>query len=82
VVQGLQAVLAIFEDGGWEKLLPQLQPRIGIGDAIANGKILFGGDKPDIDSEMWAKMSEAVLVGIAYPMAVKALIATAQEQRK
>ena len=81
-VQGLQAVLAIFEDGGWDVLLPQLRPRMTIGEAIANGKILFGGDKPDVDSEMWSKMSEAVLVGLAYPLALKGLIAVAKDQRK
>jgi hypothetical protein len=70
------------ENGGMEILLPQLRPSISISDAIANGKILFGGDKPDIDSEMWSKMSSSVLTDLAYPMAVKTLLNIAEQQRK
>jgi hypothetical protein len=86
-LHGLQAMLFIFEaggseNGGMEILLPQLRPSISISDAIANGKILFGGDKPDIDSEMWSKMSSSVLTDLAYPMAVKTLLNIAEQQRK
>lgn len=80
-ISGLQAMLYIFENAGEEILLQQLRPSISISDAIANGKILFGGDKPDIDSEIWSKMSSAVLVNLAYPMAIKSLLTIAKNQR-
>lgn len=52
----------------------QLYPRLDFRTALANRLISIGGDTPDVDSEEWAQIIEKVLLKVAFPLVVKAML--------
>ena len=64
------------------KVLPRLRPRLNFRKAYANGLIEFGGDKPDIDSEMWSVLFDKVIYGLAFPIVIKGMISQGKKQRR
>ncbi len=70
----LDELVARVQNEGFEKALMHLYPRLDFRTAIANGFITVDGDKPDVDSEEWSQILDAVLLKIAFPTVVKAML--------
>lgn len=64
------------------KVLPRLRSRLHFRRAVANQLIEFGGEKPDIDSEMWSVIFDKVIYELAFPIVIKGLISQGKKQRR
>jgi len=67
-------VSLIDKEGGIDKVIPQLYPRLDFRTALANRLITVSGDKPDVDSEEWAQIIEKVILKIAFPLVVRGIL--------
>ncbi|MBA7682983.1 hypothetical protein ES703_91339 [subsurface metagenome] len=70
----------IDREGGIDKVIPQLYPRLDFRTALANRLITVSGDKPDVDSEEWAQIIERVLLKIAFPIVVRGILRKRREK--
>ena len=75
-------VSLIDKEGGIDKVIPQLYPRLDFRTALANRLITVSGDKPDVDSEEWAQIIERVLLKIAFPIVVRGILRRAKRGNK
>ncbi|MBA7657081.1 hypothetical protein ES703_65011 [subsurface metagenome] len=73
-------VSLIDKEGGIDKVIPQLYPRLDFRTALANRLITVSGDKPDVDSEEWAQIIEKVLLKIAFPIVVRGILRKRREK--
>ena len=77
----LDALVALVEkEGSIERALLRLHPRLDIRTAVAHRLFVVDGDTPDIDSELWAQIYEKFLLKIAFPMAVRAMLAKGKKE--
>lgn len=67
-------VETIDKEGGLEKALSKMLPRLDFKTAYANDLIIVSGENSDVDSEEWARILENVLMKIAFPIVVKGLL--------
>lgn len=67
-------VALIEKEGGIDKAIPRLYPRLDFRTALANRLITISGDKPDVDSEEWAQIIERVLLKIAFPLVIRSML--------
>lgn len=75
-------VSLIDKEGGIDKAVPQLYPRLDFRTALANRLITVSGDKPDVDSEEWAQIIERVLLKIAFPLVIRGVMRRARKGGK
>ena len=68
----------IEREGGIEKAVVRLYPRLDFRTAVANGLVTIGGDTSDVDSEEWARIMENVLLKIAFPIVIRGLLKKAK----
>jgi hypothetical protein len=80
--RGLAALAKMAEVDGEDQILPRLRPRLYLRKAVANQLIEFGGEKPDIDSEMWSSIFDRVIYDLAFPIVIKGLINQGKKQRR
>lgn len=73
-------VQVIEEEGGLDKAVYRLRPRLDFRYALANGLVVFDGERPDVDSEEWSQIIEKFLNRIAFPMVIRGLL-KAKEKR-
>lgn len=72
---GLETLAEIVNrQGGLEKALTQIYPRLDFRTAIANGLVVVSGETSDIDSEEWSRILENVLLKISFPIVIKGLL--------
>lgn len=67
-------VALIEKEGGIERVLYQLYPRLDFRTALANRLVSIDGERPDVDSEEWAQIIERFLLKIAFPIVVRGLV--------
>lgn len=76
----LDALVDLIErEGGVEKAVVRLYPRLDFRTAVANGLVAIGGDTSDVDSEEWARIMENVLLKIAFPIVIRGLLRKKQK---
>ncbi|GAH47350.1 unnamed protein product [marine sediment metagenome] len=73
-------VSLVDREGGIDKVIPQLYPRLDFRTALANQLITVSGDKPDVDSEEWAQIIERVLLKIAFPIVIRGILRKRREK--
>lgn len=66
-------VALIEREGGIERAIYRVYPRLDFRTALANRLVSIDGDRPDVDSEEWAQIIEKFLLKIAFPMVVGGL---------
>ena len=71
----------VKKEGGVNKAIMQLYPRLDFRTAVANRLITISGDKSDIDSEEWARILETVMLKLAFPIIIRGMLRTKQEKR-
>lgn len=73
--KGLDDLIALIEkEGGIDKAVTQLYPRLDFRTAVANRLITISGDKPDVDSEEWARILETVMLKMAFPIVIRGML--------
>lgn len=77
---GLEGLADLIDHEGMANALLKLRPRLPIQKAISNQEIIFDGERPDIDQEMWARIFDNMLK-IVFPMVVRGLYALAKKKR-
>jgi len=70
----LDTLVGLVDKAGVERAVPQLYPRLDFRTAIANRLITMSGDKSDVDSEEWAQIMERVLLKMAFPIVIRAMV--------
>lgn len=78
---GINDLLEKVDREGLEKALTRIYPRLDFRTAIANGLVVVDGETSDIDSEEWSRIIENVLLKIAFPIVVKALLRKMSKER-
>lgn len=70
----------VEKEGGVNKAIMQLYPRLDFRTAVANRLITISGDKSDIDSEEWARILETVMLKLAFPIVIRGMLRTKQKK--
>ena len=78
----LEELVALIErEGTLDRAIVRLRPRLDPRTAFANGLFWMADGNPDIDSEMWSKIWERFIYGIAFPLTVRTLLKKAKPRR-
>jgi len=64
----------IEKEGGIDKAISRLRPRLHFRTAVANGLVVVSGSTSDVDSEEWARILDNVVNKIAFPIVIKGLL--------
>lgn len=77
----IETLVTLVDKEGMEGAIYQLYPRLDFRTAYANRLISIDGDKPDVDSEEWAQITDKFHLKIAFPITVPGLVKKGRERK-